>query len=133
MRTPAGIDIPSTDLDEAVELLTADEIIVYPIRISQILLTVWCQFPNRLNKPIERLPLDNVWVKWASESVDNYELLWNFGMDIIDEHDKMFGSKVKYPFKHGSSKLMEALGIIPPLPAVGLTAKPDRKTWWVPV
>ena len=119
------IEIPSDDNEEAIDLLTADEIITYPIRVTQILFTVWKQFRKPpLTRSIELLPLDNEWVKWVSESSDNYEYLWNFGMDLLDEHAKIHGDVAVKPYRHGSFKFMEELGQIPPLPAVGLTDRP---------
>jgi hypothetical protein len=119
------IEIPSDDLEEALDLLTIDEVIVFPIRISQILFSVWKQQRKcPIKGAIETLPADHEWVKWASESVENYELLWNFGMDVLDEHAKLYGEVAQHPYVHGSFKLMEELGSLPPLPAVGLTEKP---------
>ena len=119
------LEIPSDDLDEAIDLLTTDEVTVYPVRVSQILFSVWNQFKgHKIRRVIQPLPATEPWVVWANESLENYELLWNFGMDIIDEHARLYGDVAKYPYKHGSSRMMEELGALPPLPSVGLTEKP---------
>jgi hypothetical protein len=116
--------------DETTEGLSDKEIMVYPIRISQILYSVWrLQKKHPIKRRIDTLPLSNVWVAWANESVDNYELLWNYGMDILDEYQAKFGDVALHPYKHSSSNIMEELGSLPPLPAVGLTDKPKATVW----
>lgn len=109
----------------AIELLTPDEVVVLPIRISQVLYTTWTIVKGRkFVRSIATLPRDNPWVQWCTYSRDNYEYLWNYGMDILDRHDELFGNANKHPYHHGSKGLMAELENLPPLPTVGLTAFP---------
>ena len=46
---------------------------------------------------------------------DNYEDLWNYGMDLLDEHYHRFGSRNTHTYRHGSEAAMERLQNLPPI------------------
>ena len=114
----------STDPEEAVQSLSDKDVIRIPIEIAQVLICVWNDIkPGAFTHMIERSH-DVPWINWVKESQDNYNELWGYGMDIVDEHYHRFGSRVNFPYKHSMSKLLDKLGVLPPLPGIGLTPMP---------
>ena len=109
----------SEDPDEAVHWLNDGDVIRMPIEIAQVLLTVWSKFPETMRKGITQSLVnypEHLWVPWAEESEANYVFLWNYGMDIIDEHEHRFGRHAVQPYRHGIARCMERLQAVPPLP-----------------
>jgi hypothetical protein len=96
-----------------------------PIFIQQVLETVWGDilkdYGGRMLARDPKCP----WLKWTKESQENYQELWNYGMDIIDEHFFRFGARNFHPYRHGSASGFERLGNIPKrLPSVPMTPMP---------
>ena len=111
--------ILSDDPDEAVQWLTDEDVIRMPIEIAQVLLTVWSKFPDAAKKGVITTLVmypEHVWIPWVEESQENYIALWNYGMDILDEHEYRFGKRAVNPYRHGMSKTLDRLQVIPPLP-----------------
>jgi len=107
------IAILSDDPDEAVQWLIDEDIIRMPIQVGQVLLTVWNRVePGRFSKTINYLDGDP-WLEWTFASSHNYETMWNFGMDLVDEHYHRFGSRQHPPYKHGMWRIFERLQAIP--------------------
>ena len=82
------------------------DICVLPIHIVCILTAVGMRLTAH-----EPYPKSHPLVLWASESQSNYEMLWNYGMDLLDVHHEKFGEPGRY--KHGSANAMAKLGSIP--------------------
>ena len=104
---------------EAVQWLMDVDIIRMPIEIAQVLSTV-----SKRIAGINQLPGDT-WAEWAVLNKDNYEELWNYAMDLLDEHYHRFGSRSPQQYRHGISNLIDKLGVIPSwLPEGETTEKP---------
>jgi hypothetical protein len=117
----------SDDPEEAVQWLTDSDVIRMPIEISQVLLAVWSTFPEAERKGVVQTvvpALDNLWTPWAGETQDNYVHLWNYGMDVIDEHEYRFGRHAVQQYRHGMDRSMNRLQAIPPIPEGALTPYP---------
>lgn len=131
-------DVLFVDEDPAVSVLKlADyEIIRVPIYIQQILETVWgAILKDQASRMFERAPTCP-WLQWVRESQSNYQELWSYGMDIMDEHFHRFGSRNMHPYRHGSAIGFERLGVIPTaLPDVPGTIKPisidDARAYYI--
>jgi hypothetical protein len=114
----------SEDPEQAVHWLVDADVIRMPIEISQVLLTAWNRIkPGKFSKVIEYLNTDP-WLEWVMQSQENYEELWNYATDIIEEHYHRFGSRHNPQHKHGVHGLVEKLGELPPLPEVPRTEFP---------
>jgi hypothetical protein len=115
MRTIVYLD---EDGATSAEQLYDDDVIGLPITISYTLMNVWRHVsPGSFQIQFNFSPYsDDKWFHWAMESQANYEELWNYGMDILEEYDHRFGSRVQHPYKHGSTPAMNKLGAVPPLP-----------------
>ncbi len=90
-----------------------------PIHIACVLTAICLRFTA--HKPY---PRSDKWVLWASESRGNYELLWNYGMDLLEIHHEKFGAPGRY--KHSSTSAMEKLGSIPARVPVGEETPPPQ-------
>ena len=97
----------SDDPDEAVQWLMDVDIIRMPIEIAQVLSTV------TKAKTTIAFAEGDVWSEWAVGNKSNYEELWNYGMDLLDEHYHRFGSRSVNKYKHGIAGLLERLSTIP--------------------
>lgn len=109
-----------------VEQLTDGEVISGPIHVMSTLSSVHnIRRGSQAHAPMIVLrPGDDPWVDWANQNEANYVELWNYGMDLVDEHYKRFGSKQPYPYKHGCALPLDRLGDVPPLPEGELTPRP---------
>lgn len=113
------------DGEESAKMLRDLDVIRMPIYIQQVLETVWGDIcKDHGTRMIARDPSCK-WLKWVKESRENYKELWNYGMDIIDEHFFRFGSRNLHPYKHGSFIGFERLGKVPKaIPDVPMTPLP---------
>lgn len=113
------------DGSESVKLLGDMEVIRMPIMIQQVLETVWGEIMKDMGSRMFPRNPNCRWLKWVKESQANYGELWNYGMDIIDEHFFRFGARNLHPYKHGSALGFERLQTIPSkLPDVPMTPMP---------
>ena len=113
------ITLLSDDPTEAVQWLMDVDVIRMPIEITQVLSNV---SNTKIN--LENIPKE-IWTDWARQNKANYEELWNYGMDILDEHFHRFGSRNHHQYRHGISRILDKLGAIPNhLPEGELTEKP---------
>jgi hypothetical protein len=110
------IFILSDDPDEAVQWLMDGDVIRMPILITQVLGTATNRFKTTPQKITIEYMKGDPWLEWVLSSEDNYEALWNYGMDLIDEHYHRFGSRGVVKYKHGIAALLNKLGTIPPIP-----------------
>lgn len=115
-----------TNPDGAVSALELydNDVIGLPITITVYLQAVWHRVKPGTFQPISGLDADP-WFVWLLESKENYQELWNYAMDIIDEHEHRFGSQATHPYRHGSTSMIERLGYIPELPEVPQTPRPS--------
>ena len=115
----------SNDPDEAVQWLSDADVIRMPIEITQVLMEVWQEIkPGKFTKVLADLH-SPAWVSWIKESQANYVELWNYGLDLTDEHFHRFGSRIKaHPYRHSMTSLLNRLETLPPLPQIGLTDMP---------
>lgn len=110
---------------DAVKSLYDADVIGLPITIHVLLVTVWNNVRPGAFKLPWNIPMEgDPWYDWVMKSSANYEDLWNYAMDIVDEHSFRFGSRFNPPYKHGSSRMLDTLAAVPPLPAVGQTPYP---------
>lgn len=114
------------DAAESVKQLADIDAIRMPIMIQQILETVWGELlKDQHERMAPRSPICP-WLLWVKESQANYAELWNYGMDIIEEHFHRFGSRNMHPYRHGSAAGFERLGAVP-------TALPDKDKTSMPL
>ncbi len=124
MRT---VVILTEDTDLAPQLLCDLDVIELPISIHHLLLdahkgTAVSGENNR------------VWVEWVLKDGANYEYLWNYGMDVLDEFYHRFGSQFGKGYKHGvaakleanSSIIGETTDVVGPLP---VTVEASREVY----
>ena len=109
---------PEYTMDD-LRAMSDTDIINTPIHIVCVLTAVCLRFTAHAP-----YPRSNKWVLWASETRANYEMLWNFGMDLLEIHHEKFGAPGRY--KHGSTKAMEKLGSIPSRIPVGEETPPPQ-------
>lgn len=112
------------DAAESVLQLYDQDIIGMPISIGQCLMHVWNTFTPGRFRTGDAVMADPIWYPWAMASKNNYTELWNYGMDIMDEHWHRFGSRNAHPYRHGYSKLFDQLQYVPKLPDVEMTPLP---------
>jgi len=106
---------------KSIEALYDIDVIGFPIAISQTLLSAWHRIkPGTFSKMLNLIDGDDIWLDWVLASKGNYEDLWNYGMDIMDEHTHRFGSRATVPYRHGSFATMTRLQSVPDLPQLGL-------------
>jgi len=103
------------------------DVIGLPITIAYTLQAVWHQVkPGTFDVPYQAIPIkDDPWFKWVLESQNNYIELWNYGMDLIEEHYHRFGSKAVVVYRHGSHRSVERMQYVPPLPEGSITSMPQ--------
>lgn len=101
--------------EAAVKMLADLDVIRMPIYIQQVLETVWGHVLNDWDQRMTPCAEFSPWLVWVREAQPNYEELWNYGMDIIDEHFHRFGSRNMHPYRHGSVEGFNRLGNVPNL------------------
>jgi len=113
------ITLLSDDPKEAVEWLMDVDVIRMPIEIAQVLSTV-----SKRHLSVEHCSPE-VWTDWVATNKANYEELWNYAMDILDEHFYRFGSRNNQQYRHGISGLIDKLAAVPShLPEGDITERP---------
>lgn len=113
------------DPAKSVEELFDADVIGLPITISFLLKEVWNHLrPSTFPSPFKIPMTGDPWFEWVLQSQKNYEEMWNYGMDILDEYSYRFGSRAMVPYKHGSTRLMESLQDLPNLPAGDVSEMP---------
>lgn len=120
-----GIVMLDDDPFVSIEMMYDVDVIGLPITIGQILLTAWYKVkPGTFADFLKLKAGEDVWLDWVMESQANYVDLWNYAMDIVDEHFHRFGSHAAKPYRHGMKGLLDRLQSVPPLPDVPLTPYP---------
>ena len=122
MRTIIYVD---NDGSESVKQLFDADIIGMPITVEYTLRCAWNTIkPGTFPDTYQLSMTDDPWLKWVLESQENYNELWNYGMDLLDEHMHRFGSRVTSPYHHGSKRQLDRLGALPDMTETKLTPMP---------
>ncbi len=121
-------DILYLDADgpASAQMLIDIHVIRVPIQIQQVLETAWYMLDKKTaHLGMSPRPDSCEWLRWALLNRANYEELWNYGNDVVDEHYFRFGSRNMHPYKHGSGNGITRLGVVPSkLPEGELTPFP---------
>lgn len=113
------------DVEEGVKMLYDIDVIRMPINIQQVLETVWGTILKDQSGRMSPRNPECPWLQWVRQSQENYQELWNYGMDIMEEHFFRFGSRNMHPYRHGSNLGFQRLGNIPKsLPEIEQTPMP---------